>query len=211
MEMDTDDIMKDALTFISNGESMRTDVPVTFEVDLNALSFTSTDAANPVTSRSSKRSEDSNEALTVRIHIYDVSQKEKIQKINRVLASRRSPIKFGGVFHAGVEVDGVEWSYGMSETKSGIFCVEPTKHPGHHFRETITLKDIELTPEEVADVLAELREDYLGYEYDLLRQNCCHFADDFCQRLGAGRLPRWVHRLSRWGARVDGTMQAIGL
>ena len=40
----------------------------------------------------------------VQLHVYDVSKDEKIGSINRWLAPRSSPLKFGGVFHAGVEV-----------------------------------------------------------------------------------------------------------
>ena len=44
----------------------------------------------------------------VQLHIYDVSQDEKIANLNRWLAPQGSPLKFGGVFHAGVEVTSLE-------------------------------------------------------------------------------------------------------
>merc|ERR1739848_640113 len=63
------------------------------------------------------------------LHIYDVSQEDSIRRVNKVLAHKMSPVKFGGVFHAGVEVLGLEWSYGFSEveTQAGVSCVEPKK------------------------------------------------------------------------------------
>jgi hypothetical protein len=151
----------------------------------------------------------SGDGLPVYIHIYDVSQEESIQKINKWLASRYSPLKFGGVFHAGVEVNGLEWSYGMScsETMPGISCHEPRAHPAHNYRQTVQLRNTKLSAEDLADVLSQLIEEYPGDDYCILRRNCCHFADDFCRRLGAGRLPGWVHRLARLGARVDGALQ----
>jgi len=149
------------------------------------------------------------EGLPVYVHIYDVSQEESIQKINKWLASRYSPLKFGGVFHAGVEVNGLEWSYGMSfsESMPGISCVEPRMHPAHTYRQTVQLRHTKLSAEEIAELLSQLIEDYPGDDYCLLRRNCCNFADDFCRRLGAGRLPSWVIRLARLGARVDGALQ----
>lgn len=151
------------------------------------------------------------DGIPVFVHIYDVSQEENIQKINRWLASRYSPLKFGGVFHAGIEVNGLEWSYGVSfsETMPGISCVEPKSHPCHSYRQTVQLRNTKMSAEEIADLLSTVIEEYPGDDYDLLRRNCCHFADDFARRLGAGRIPSWVHRLARLGARVDSAMQAI--
>jgi len=143
------------------------------------------------------------------LHVYDVSQEESIQKLNKVLAHKHSPLKLGGVFHAGVEVNGLEWSYGfsMSETVPGISCSLPKQHPQHHFRQTILLRRTRLSREDVADIISKLIEEYPGDDYDVLRRNCCHFADDFCQRLGIGRIPGWVYRLARLGARLDGALQ----
>lgn len=153
--------------------------------------------------------EDSAAGLTVRVHIYDVSQEEGIQRLNRVLAHKKSPLKFGGVFHAGVEVNGLEWSYGYSpdETRPGICCVEPRAHPQHHFRQTVQLRNTLLSPETIADIISELIEEYPGPDYNLLRRNCCHFADEFCQRLGVGGIPRWVHRLARIAAGIETMLQ----
>lgn len=147
--------------------------------------------------------------LLVRLHIYDVSQEESIQKINRVLAHQYSPLKFGGVFHAGVEVNGLEWSFGFSpaEAHPGVGCVQPTKHPQHHYRQTVVLKQTKVVPEDIAGIISNLIEEYPGHDYDLLRRNCCHFADDFCRRLGVGGIPGWVHRLARLGASIDNVMR----
>merc|ERR1712232_1331590 len=99
-------------------------------------------AAPVVSSSSSSQAVAGKPGLPVQLHIYDVSQEESIQKINRILAHKSSPVKLGGVFHAGVEVHGLEWSYGFSacESRSGISCVEPRMHPQHHYRQTVSLK-----------------------------------------------------------------------
>lgn len=147
----------------------------------------------------------------VSLHVYDVSKAKRIQRVNRVLAHRKSLVKFGGVFHAGVEVNGLEWSFGKSECASvpGICCVKPRSHPQHSYRQTVRLPSTLLTAEEIAAVISDLVEEYPGQDYDLLRRNCCHFADDFCQRLGVGRIPSWVHRLARLGARIDRALKRV--
>jgi len=151
------------------------------------------------------------EALVVRLNIYDVSREESIQKLNRVLAHQYSPIKLGGVFHAGVEVNGLEWSFGFSpaETHPGVACVQPKRHPQHHFRQTVVLRETKVAAEDIAGIISDMIEEYPGNDYDLLRRNCCHFADDFCRRLGVGGIPGWVHRLARLGASIDNVMKLM--
>jgi len=143
------------------------------------------------------------------LNVYDVSQEERVQKLNKVLAHKNSPLKFGGVFHVGVEIDGLEWSYGCSTVESvpGVSCTLPREHPQHHFRQTIGGRRTPLSPEDIADIISQMIEEYPGDDYDLLRRNCCHFADDFCQRLRVSRIPGWVHRLARVGAGLDGALQ----
>jgi len=57
-------------------------------------------------------------------------------------------------------------------------------------------------------VISALIEDYPGHDYHILRRNCCHFADDFCRRLGVGGIPSWIHRLARVGAEIDTLLHA---
>lgn len=148
------------------------------------------------------------EGFPVFLHIYDVSQEASIQRLNSVLAHKLAPLKLGGVFHAGVEVNGIEWSYGRSfETASGVTRMVPRADPQHHFRQTVTLPRTMLSDVEVVEIVAGLEREYFGKDYDVLRRNCCHFADDFCQRLGVGRIPGWVYRLARIGARFDGVLR----
>lgn len=151
------------------------------------------------------------EGLPVFVNIYDVSQEDSVHKLNKWLAHKNNPLKFGGVFHAGIEVNGLEWSFGLSldETMPGVSCCEPRSHPAHRFRQAHRLKNSRLSAEDIGDLISKLLEEYPGSDYNLLRRNCCHFADDFSRRLGAGKIPGWVYRLARVGARVDGLMQAV--
>merc|ERR1711974_69412 len=126
-----------------------------------------------------------------------------VQNLNWLLANQHAPVKLGGVFHAGVEVNGLEWSFGYSPKKTGVTCTKPRTHAVHRYRQTVQLMPTALCPDQIAHLLSELIEDYPGDGYDLLRRNCCHFADDFCTRLGVGNIPGWVYRLARIGANVD--------
>lgn len=148
--------------------------------------------------------------LDVCLNIYDVSQATFIQRVNNVLANEYLPLKFGGVFHAAVEIHGLEWSFAKTpHGQSGIECWQPRGHPLHHFRETVQLNSTDMSAETLADVISDIIEEYPGSSYDLLRNNCCHFCEDFCGRLGAGPFPSWLHRLARAGAGIDTTLKVI--
>lgn len=134
----------------------------------------------------------------VLLHIYDVSRVKAVEKLNGVLAPARGPVQLGGIFHAGVEVNGVEWHFGGS----GIITTSPRTHPTHHHRQTIVLSPTELSEEEVERAIAELHKEY-GNDYDFIHRNCCRFADDLCKKLGVAGLPKWVHRLARGAAWFD--------
>jgi len=147
----------------------------------------------------------------VYLNIYDASQHSSVRWLNGVFAHQLSPVKFGGAFHAGVEVLGLEWSFGATprETLPGVACVLPRCDPQHQFRQTVFLGKTHLPVDRITAMITDLVEEYPGREYDVLRRNCCHFADDFCQRLGVGTIPSWVHRLARVGAGADGASRAV--
>jgi len=68
--------------------------------------------------------------LSVYLNVYDVSRAASIRRLNSVLANRRSPMKFGGIFHAGVEVAGYEYSFGRvsqayGPAATGLTCNIP--------------------------------------------------------------------------------------
>lgn len=149
------------------------------------------------------------EGLMVNVHVYDVSQEEKVQKLNRVLAHQYSPLKLGGVFHAGIEVLGLEWAYGASDdaTRPGVSCMKPRSHPMHHYRQSMFLGRTPLSEGEIGEIISSMLEEYPGDDYDLLRRNCCHFADDFARRLKVGGIPGWVCRLASIGAGLENALQ----
>lgn len=147
--------------------------------------------------------------MPVYLHVYDVSQDSGIQNLNTVLAHRLSPVKFGGVFHTGVELDGREWSFGYCDRGSGVNSHTPKQHPMHHYRETVTMPCTQKARAEVLEILRALREEYQGSSYNLVRRNCCHFSADLCERLGCGSIPSWIQRLAWIGDSVMQTSKGL--
>eukprot|EP00930_Biecheleria_cincta_P095649 TRINITY_DN87596_c0_g1_i1.p1 TRINITY_DN87596_c0_g1~~TRINITY_DN87596_c0_g1_i1.p1 ORF type:complete len:713 (-),score=133.20 TRINITY_DN87596_c0_g1_i1:1030-3168(-) len=143
----------------------------------------------------------------VRLNVYDVSQHPSVQWLNSIFANPYSPIKFGGVFHLGVEIDNKEWSFGHKATGTGVFWTPPKANFQHHFRETVELDSSKLSSKEIATLIQEMSNEWEGRTYHVLNRNCCHFADELCQRLGAGPAPEWTHRLAGIGSRAA---EAVG-
>lgn len=143
--------------------------------------------------------------IPVRLHIYDCTRHDNMQRLNSVFAHKMSPIKFGGIFHAGVEVNGFEWSfdYQPDPCKPGVSCALPRTAPQHHYRQTIELGFTHLSEDAIANIVSQLIEEYPGNGYNLLHRNCCTFCDDFVMRLGIGSIPTWVHRVARLAAGLN--------
>eukprot|EP00931_Biecheleriopsis_adriatica_P107080 TRINITY_DN81416_c0_g1_i1.p1 TRINITY_DN81416_c0_g1~~TRINITY_DN81416_c0_g1_i1.p1 ORF type:complete len:611 (-),score=127.74 TRINITY_DN81416_c0_g1_i1:11-1822(-) len=147
--------------------------------------------------------------VPVLLHIYDVTNSPSVQWINAVFANPYSPFKFGGLFHIGVQVGVKEWAFGFKPQGSGVYWTPPFSHDQHHWRESIVLEAVCLKEETIDAILSELEEEFAGRSYNLFRRNCCHFADELCQRLGAGRVPEWTYRLAVIGGRAAEAVKAI--
>jgi len=134
--------------------------------------------------------------VPVSLHIYDVGLSKEVHLCNRVLKTIGT-----GIFHCGVEVHGSEWGF---EAK-GIFQCRPRQCRGHSYKETLPMGDTVLSHSQVLQLMTMLTKDWEGRSYDLLKHNCCHFANELCHWLGVGSVPNWVTNLAGAGAMVADT------
>jgi len=141
--------------------------------------------------------------IEVFLNIYDVAHDSAIKTFNGVFANSLSPMKFGGVFHVGVEILKSEWAYGWTKFGTGVSSSSPQSSTQHHFRERVSLSKTKLSLEEIEQVLRNLLLEYRGQDYHLIEKNCCHFAEDLCARLGVDPLPGWVHRMGQLCRKVS--------
>lgn len=132
----------------------------------------------------------------VLLHIYDVGHSSWIAGLNSTTAS------FGGLFHAGVEIYGREFSFGGSRQQNvcGIFPCKPRGCVLHTYRESIYLGDCHLGRSHVSSILKQMRAEWPSLHYSMLRKNCCHFCNEFAIELGVGVIPSWTFRLANVGA-----------
>lgn len=135
-----------------------------------------------------RRSMSSDELTTssVLVHVYNLN--EAFVKANRVLS-----IAGSGAFHAGVEIFGWEWSYGVRGVKKTI----PRVQTRHIYKCSVFLGHSEMNVVGFANLLTESFQDFQGDDYELVGHNCCSFARAMVKKLGVRSMPRWVDRLAR--------------
>lgn len=140
----------------------------------------------------------------VLVNVYDVAQSELIQRVNKI-ATANNNVMVAGVFHAGVEVYGKEWSYGFTaDSRSGLGACMPRTHPQHTYRCTVPMGTTQLDQGQVAEVLQRMASEWSGCEYDFIHHNCLTFCNVLLEEeLGLRRLPGWVDRAARAASAVD--------
>lgn len=153
------------------------------------------------------------EPMPVILHVYHVGHSEGllgVRTLNSILSTLGT-----GLYHAGIEIDGLEWSYGAVlqptiEGSSGVFSGPPQQCPRHDYKEAIHLGTVTHTREAVARLLSEMQEEWNGSDYDLFRRNCTHFSNDLAMALGVGPLPAWVMNIADMGATLEDTLTKGG-
>lgn len=194
--------------------AITTCIPSAIKADVNHASFDDFDLDTgdddlPQAPKASRISHAGLAGLPVLLHVYDVSNHSGVQAINHVLAHKYAPLRLGGVFHAGVEVAGREYSFGYAPQGTGVTHCTPRKHPGHHYRETCEMRRTLLSKEDVQTLIGLMAREYQGSSYHLFRRNCCTFAAELCKELGVGALPPWIQRLANVGDSVLGASEEL--
>ncbi|GJD10014.1 DeSI-like protein At4g17486 [Galdieria sulphuraria] len=137
----------------------------------------------------------------VYLNVYDLIDPENPERFTAMNAYLR---KIGvGFYHSGVEVYGVEFCFGGSEScDTGVFHVEPRRAQGASYRQSIYMGNTPLSPNEVFLVVQILADSFRGNTFSLLRRNCNHFSDLLCLYLTGKRAPKWINRLCSIGMKV---------
>jgi len=141
------------------------------------------------------------------LNIYDLDgqQDETVRQINQVSMANNNML-LGGIFHAAVEVYGVEWSYGFNEReRSGVSQIAPRTHPQHTYRSTVPLGVTSMSEAEVGSLLERMANEWESSGYDPIHRNSLNFCHALCYDLGVSRIPGWVDRASRTASFLDQT------
>ena len=102
-----------------------------------------------------------------------------------------------GIHHSGVEVSGTEYSFAGG---AGIFEDQPKQAGGAIYTHTVKLGVYEGPISEVKSILSEMRDSFGANSYNILCQNCNHFAEAFSLRLLGVGIPAYVNRIAYMGS-----------
>jgi len=141
------------------------------------------------------------QGVCVHLNVYHLN--DNWQQSNQI---SKQLLGIGGAFHAGIEVHGVEWTYGGE----GISCGDPRSHEVHVYHESILLGETNLSVMEVSDLINELGTEWQGDDHHMLEKNCCNFSDTLGHMLTGESIPEWVvrfpHIASQAAAHLDGVI-----
>ncbi|KJH50171.1 hypothetical protein DICVIV_03679 [Dictyocaulus viviparus] len=106
-----------------------------------------------------------------------------------------------GVFHSGIEVYGIEYSYGGHPyALSGVFENSPqdAEELGENFkfRQSILIGETSFTAVAVRELIKSLGQEYRGDRYHLISRNCNHFSAVLAKALTGKDIPTWINRLA---------------
>ena len=98
-----------------------------------------------------------------------------------------------GAYHVGIEVCGLEWSYGSADHGTGVFFVIPQSSSIGTFKESIFLGETSLSLDDILQQLKRMASAWQGSDYHILTKNCLRFSQAFLDILVPGAdLPTWT-------------------
>ncbi|KAI9848902.1 MAG: hypothetical protein M1838_000343 [Thelocarpon superellum] len=106
------------------------------------------------------------------------------------------------LLHSGVVINDREYAYGGHDHQgvSGVYWTKPrTEPPGGSFRCEILHGFTMRSDDEIADIIHEVSEEFLGPSYNLLSKNCNHFTHALCQKMTSRPAPGWLNRAAGIG------------
>mmetsp|Transcript_17474 Transcript_17474/g.31723 ORF Transcript_17474/g.31723 Transcript_17474/m.31723 type:complete len:223 (+) Transcript_17474:87-755(+) len=134
------------------------------------------------------------------LHLYDFTQYKQFGMLNSFLNFAKR-----GAYHTGVEVYGLEWSFGGGQPwpETGVFCIEPVSAKNHIYRTPILMGYVSMPPMAIQAIIDQMAPMYISADYDLFRKNCNTFCNEFCEKLGVGHIPSFVTKLTGNLAQAD--------
>eukprot|EP00928_Gymnodinium_smaydae_P013388 TRINITY_DN14886_c0_g1_i1.p1 TRINITY_DN14886_c0_g1~~TRINITY_DN14886_c0_g1_i1.p1 ORF type:complete len:379 (+),score=65.37 TRINITY_DN14886_c0_g1_i1:110-1246(+) len=104
-----------------------------------------------------------------------------------------------GIYHAGVEVYNVEWSFQYFEdtwedpSVSGVMCCRPRSMCGYEYQESVFLGRTSFSEYYVRDLIDQLKVTWPACTYHLTHRNCLSFAEHLSKALMVPQpFPAWL-------------------
>eukprot|EP00397_Hematodinium_sp_SG-2012_P034470 GEMP01036977.1.p1 GENE.GEMP01036977.1~~GEMP01036977.1.p1 ORF type:complete len:263 (+),score=44.67 GEMP01036977.1:120-908(+) len=144
----------------------------------------------------------------VRLHVYDIDI-PFVPTMNW-FTKWAGVLPLGGIFHVGIEVYDLEFTFGSGDFDTGIFwgCPGFVETSGRHT--VVDLGETLMSHSEVGSLVQKMCREWPATSYDVLNNNCCTFCRSFAEKLGCEEkvFPAWADRFARsarWLSRVYAT------
>jgi hypothetical protein len=137
-----------------------------------------------------KRNSAKNMAVRVQLAVYDLSRGMAMMMSQQILGQR-----IDGIWHTGIVVNNVEYYFGGGIQRSpyGLFARQ-SQLPAVRLDE---MGETRKTQREIDDYIRSIRSSFSAVTYDLINNNCNHFANAFCIFLTGRGIPTEIVDLPR--------------
>ena len=118
-----------------------------------------------------------------------------------------------GAYHSGLVVLGNEYSFGAHDdhAETGIYVCKPEMNPDYQFYDRVVMGRLRGSQQQILSIIRNHMEmeEWHGKRYDLLENNCNHFASDLCWALLRRRPPDWINNTADRMARNHRTTHTL--
>lgn len=122
---------------------------------------------------------------TVQLLVYDLSRGLAISLSQQILGQR-----IEGIWHTGVLFMNTEYYYGggIQTAPNGVFASQNQLFPS----QTLTIGQTNKTKQDLNNFLISIHPRFSASTYDLIRNNCNHFANEVCIFLTGNSIPSYI-------------------
>lgn len=129
----------------------------------------------------------------VSLNIYELNP--VLEVLNRFVLRKNQM----GIFHCGVEIHSLEYSFVMTfdSCETGVRHNTPKQCPSYKFCESIGVGWTDLSAEGTQNLVSTLAGRWPAHSYHISRRNCLHFAETLVDELGlCQQFPEWLKSVS---------------
>ncbi|KAK2963166.1 putative deubiquitinase DESI2 [Blattamonas nauphoetae] len=128
-----------------------------------------------------------------------------VNKYKLFLPIKDKTIHIPMIYHSAVQINNDEYSYGYNEHGTGVWRQTPRENPEFcEFVEHIFVGSCNLYPEEIEQIINQMKQEYQGDQYSLISRNCNFFSNDLCKRLCGKGLPSGINAPAQFASKLLG-------
>lgn len=141
------------------------------------------------------------------VHVYNLINTRGNRLVEAIVGS--------GIYHSGIEIDGVEYAFGClapgmvdDARYTGVWVQQPGTLPPDwassvEHEVALPMGSLRCSRMEVYRRIRRLRSEWRAADYDILGKNCNHFVAYACNVFEVSPPPQWINQLADIGTTVS--------